>query len=213
MKDLKPLYEAVLAGDAQKSRAITEEALADGAEPLELVSEYLAPAMDEVGRRFDQNEYFVPELLLSARAMKSAMELIQPLLTEQGIELLGRVVIATVKGDLHDIGKNLVAAVLEGGGFEVIDLGVNVEPQQIVDAVKEKGAQVVALSALLTTTMPAMRTTIEALEEAGVRDDVTVLVGGAPVTQRFADEIGADRYSDSAVGAVAIARESVGTPG
>jgi len=210
MQDLKELYEAVLTGDAEKSRAITEEALGGEMEPLSLVSGYLTPAMDEVGRRFEANECFVPELLLSARAMKSSMKLIQPRLLESGVELLGRVIVATVKGDLHDIGKNLVAAVLEGGGFEVIDMGVNVEPEKIVETVKEKDVQIVALSALLTTTMPAMKTSIEALEAGGVRDKVTVLVGGAPVTQRFADEIGADGYSDSAVGAVAVAREAVG---
>lgn len=210
MKDLKELYEAVLTGDAETARTITEEALGGETEPLSLVADYLTPAMDEVGRRFEANECFVPELLLSARAMKSAMKLIQPRLLEAGVELLGRVIVATVKGDLHDIGKNLVASVLEGGGFEVIDMGVNVEPEKIVETVKEKDVQIVALSALLTTTMPAMKTSIEALEAAGVRDKVTVLVGGAPVTQRFADEIGADGYSDSAVGAVVVARKAVG---
>lgn len=211
MKDLKELYEAVLTGDAGTARTITEAALSDGEiKPLSLVSEYLTPAMDEIGRRFEANECFVPELLLAARAMKGAMELIQPRLLQSGVELLGRVIVATVKGDLHDIGKNLVAAVMEGGGFEVIDMGVNVDPEKIVATIKERDAQIVALSALLTTTMPAMRTTIEAIEAAGVRDKVTILVGGAPVTQRFADEIGADAYSDSAVGAVAAARKAVG---
>ncbi len=210
MADLKELYEAVLTGDAVKAREITEEALGGDTDPLSLVAEYLTPAMDEIGRRFEASECFVPELLLAARAMKGSMELIQPRLLADGVELLGRVIVATVKGDLHDIGKNLVAAVLEGGGFEVIDLGVNVEPEKIIATIKEKDVQIVALSALLTTTMPAMRTSIEALEDAGVRDKVTVLVGGAPVTQRFADEIGADGYSDSAVGAVALARTAVG---
>jgi methylmalonyl-CoA mutase cobalamin-binding domain/chain len=211
MKDYKELYEAVLTGDAGTARTITEQALSEGEiKPLSLVSEYLTPAMDEIGRRFEASECFVPELLLAARAMKGAMELIQPRLLESGVELLGRVIVATVKGDLHDIGKNLVAAVMEGGGFEVIDMGVNVDPEKIVAMIKEKNAQIVALSALLTTTMPAMKTTIEAIEAAGVRDKVTVLVGGAPVTQRFADEIGADAYSDSAVGAVAAARKAVG---
>jgi 5-methyltetrahydrofolate--homocysteine methyltransferase len=210
MKDLKELYDAILTGDAVAAREITEQALAGDTEPLSLVSGYLTPAMDEIGRRFEASECFVPELLLAARAMKGAMALIQPRLLESGVELLGRVIVATVKGDLHDIGKNLVAAVMEGGGFEVIDMGVNVDPEKIVAMVKERDVQIVALSALLTTTMPAMRTSIEALEAAGVRDKVTVLVGGAPVTQRFADEIGADGYSDSAVGAVAAARAAVG---
>lgn len=209
MNALQELHDAVIAGNAAKSRELAEEALAGGAAPLELVTGTLSPAMDEVGRRFEANECFVPELLLAARAMRSAMELIQPLLSEGGIELRGRVAVATVKGDLHDIGKNLVAAMMEGGGFKVFDLGVDVAPEKIVAAVKEQKVQVVALSALLTTTIPSMRTTIEALEAAGVRDQVTVLVGGAPVTQRFADEIGADGYSDSAVGAVALARKAI----
>lgn len=210
MNDLTDLYEAVVAGDAGSARALAEEALAGGMAAMDVVTGSLTPAMDEVGRRFEANECFVPELLLSARAMKGAMELIRPLLAEGGSDLRGRVVVATVQGDLHDIGKNLVAAMMEGGGFEVIDLGVNVAPGKIVAAVKDDGVDVVALSALLTTTMPSMKTTIEALEAGGVRGDVTVLVGGAPVTQRFADEIGADGYSDSAVGAVALAKESVG---
>ena len=139
--------------------------------------------------------------------MKTALELIRPLLVEQQAQPVGRVVIGTVKGDLHDIGKNLVAAMLEGGGFEVIDLGVNVAPAKFVSVVKEKQAQIVAMSALLTTTMPAMRTTIDALRESGVRDKVKVLIGGAPITQRYADEIGADGYSESAASAVALARQ------
>ena len=209
MNDLTELYDAVIAGDAGKASALTEEALAGGMVPMDVVTGSLTPAMDEVGRRFEANEAFVPELLISARAMKGAMDLIRPRLAKSGSDLLGRVVVATVKGDLHDIGKNLVASMMEGGGFEVIDLGVNVEPEKIVAAVKD-GADIVALSALLTTTMPSMKTTIEALETGGVRGDVKVLVGGAPVTQRFADEIGADGYSDSAVGAVALAKESLG---
>jgi 5-methyltetrahydrofolate--homocysteine methyltransferase len=160
-----------------------------------------------VGRRFERNEYFVPELLLAARAVKAALELIRPLLAAGGVEPVGRVAIGTVKGDLHDIGKNLVAAMLEGGGYEVIDLGVNVDPAKFVAAVKEKNARIVALSALLTTTMPAMKTTIDALKQAGIRDQVKVMVGGAPVSEAYAKEIGADGYSRSAAGAVAAARE------
>lgn len=207
MQDLKALQEAVISGDAKAAQAITEKSLAEGMDPLKLVHDFMVPAMDEVGRRFECNEYFVPELLLSARAMKSALELVRPLLAAQGSKPLGRVVIGTVKGDLHDIGKNLVAALLEGGGFEVIDLGVNVDPQKFIASVKEKGAEIVAMSALLTTTMPAMRTTIEALKEAGLRGKVKVLVGGAPITQRYAEEIGADGYSESAASAVALAKK------
>ncbi|MEI6297625.1 MAG: corrinoid protein [bacterium] len=210
MQDLKQLHDAVLAGDAKTSRAVTELALNEGAEALKMVNDYMVPAMDEVGRRFECNEYFVPELLLSARAMKAALELIRPRLVAAGAEPVGRVAIGTVKGDLHDIGKNLVAAMLEGGGFEVIDLGVNVTPEKFIEAVKEKNANVIAMSALLTTTMPSMKTTIEALKQAGVRDQVKVLIGGAPITQKYAEEIGADGYSDNAPGAVSLARRALG---
>ncbi len=206
MPDLKELHDAVIRGDAQASQSVTRQALAEGIDPLVLVNQYMIPAMDEVGRRFECSEYFVPELLISARAMKAALELIRPLLTARGDEPLGRVAIGTVKGDLHDIGKNLVASLLEGGGFEVIDLGVNVSPEKFIATVKERKANIVAMSALLTTTMPSMKSTIEALKQAGVRNQVKVLVGGAPITQRYAEEIGADGYSDSAVGAVALAK-------
>ena len=209
MEDLKALYEAIIAGDAKTSKAVTEKALAAKVEPLKLVTEYMIPAMSEVGRRFECNEYFVPELLLAARAMKAALDPLRPLLTASGVQPAARVVIGTVKGDLHDIGKNLVASMLEGGGFEVVDLGVNVSPEQFIAKVKERNANVVALSALLTTTMPAMKSTIEALKQAGVRDQVKVLIGGAPVTQRYADEIGADGYSESAAGAVALAKKAL----
>lgn len=211
MSDLKSLHDAVIAGDAKTVRAITEQALAEGVDPLKLVNEFMVPAMDEVGRRFECNEYFVPELLLSARAMKSALELIRPLLVARGTEPLARVAIGTVKGDLHDIGKNLVAAMLEGGGFEVIDLGVNVSPEKFIATIQEKNATIIAMSALLTTTMPAMKTTIDALKQAGVRDKVKVLIGGAPITQRYAEEIGADGFSDNAVGAVVLAKKSIGS--
>ena len=209
MQDLQKLYDAIVNGDAQVARAVTEEALNAKADPVELVNRGMAPAMDEVGKRFERCDYFVPELLLSARAMKSALELIRPLLAARGAEPAGRVVIGTVKGDLHDIGKNLVASMLEGGGFEVMDLGVNVDPQKFVAAVQEKNANIVAMSALLTTTMTSMRNTIEALKQAGLRDKVKVLVGGAPITPRFATEIGADGYSENAVEAVALARKAV----
>jgi corrinoid protein of di/trimethylamine methyltransferase len=209
MPDLKQLFNAVVNGDAKATRAITEQALAEGIDPLELVNQYMVPAMDEVGRRFENNEYFVPELLISARAMKASLDLIRPLLTARGDQPAGRVAIGTVKGDLHDIGKNLVASLLEGGGFEVIDLGVNVTPEKFIETVNEKQANIVAMSALLTTTMPAMKTTIDALKQAGVRDRVKVLIGGAPITQKYADEIGADGYSENAVGAVALAKKAV----
>ena len=206
MPDLKPLFDAILTGDAKTAKAVTGNALAEGVAPLALVQDTMMPAMDEVGRRFEANEYFVPELLLAARAMKSALELIRPLLAAGGVQPAGRVVIGTVKGDLHDIGKNLVAAMLEGGGYDIVDLGVNVDPAKFVAAVKEKNAGIVALSALLTTTMPAMKTTIDALTAAGLRGQVKVMVGGAPVTAEYAREIGADGFSRSAAGAVEAAR-------
>jgi 5-methyltetrahydrofolate--homocysteine methyltransferase len=209
MPDLKELYDAVVSGNAKATQALTQQALADGVDPLKLVNEYMVPAMDEVGRRFEANEYFVPELLISARAMKASLELIRPLLVARGDKPVGRVAIGTVKGDLHDIGKNLVASLLEGGGFEVIDLGVNVSPEKFIETVNTKEANIVAMSALLTTTMPSMKTTIDALKQAGVRDKVKVLIGGAPITQKYADEIGADGYSENAVGAVALAKKAV----
>ncbi len=208
--DIQTLYDAIVNGNAKTARAATQQALDEGMDPQTLLDDTMIPAMDEVGKRFERNDYFVPELLIAARAMKSALELLKPLLAAKGAEPVGKVAIGTVKGDLHDIGKNLVAAMLEGGGFEVIDLGVDVTPEKFISAVKERGAQVVALSALLTTTMSNMKGTIDALSEAGVRDQVKVIIGGAPVTQRFADEIGADGFSDNASGAVQMARKLVG---
>jgi corrinoid protein of di/trimethylamine methyltransferase len=206
MVDLARLGAAVLEGNARASVEVVKEALAEGVDPLVLIQEQMIPAMDEVGRLFEAEEYFVPELLLSARAMKGALEILRPLLAERGVEPAGRVVIGTVQGDLHDIGKNLVGSLLEGGGFEVVDLGTDVSPERFIEAVRERGAQVVCLSALLTVTMPSMRRTIEAMREAGVRERVKVLVGGAPVTPQYAEEIGADGYGESASAAVGLAR-------
>lgn len=207
--DFSRLREAILTGDANTAKEVTEAALKEGANPQTLVMDYMVPAMDEVGNRFECNEYFVPELLIAARAMKTSLELIRPLLSEQGIEPIGRVVIGTVKGDLHDIGKGLVASMLEGGGFEVTDLGVDVPADKFVQAVEEKNADIIALSALLTTTMTAMKGVIEALDAAGVRDKVKVIIGGAPVTQQYCDSITADGYSATASGAVNLARQFV----
>ena len=210
MPDLDQLLLAVIDGNWKIAAAVTQEALDAGVPPLTIVTGYLVRAMDEVGRRFECEDYFVPEMLLSARAMKASMEIVRPLLVAAGTEPIGRVVIGTVKGDLHDIGKNLVASMLEGGGFEVIDLGADVLPQRFIDAATERHANLVALSALLTVTMPSMKTTIEAFRAAGIRDSVRIMVGGAPVTQQYADAIGADGYSDSAGSAVALARKLVG---
>ncbi len=209
MQVLEILSDAIIRGDAATAQSTTQRALAEGVDPLSLVNQGMIPAMDEVGRRFECSDYFVPELLISARAMKSALELVRPLLVARGDKPLAKVAIGTVKGDLHDIGKNLVGSLLEGGGFEVIDLGVNVTPEKFLATVTEQNATIIAMSALLTTTMPAMKNTIEELKRAGVRDKVKVLIGGAPITQKYADEIGADGYSESAVGAVALAKKAM----
>jgi len=209
MPDLDKLHGAVIEGDWKGAAAATQAAIAAGVTPLTIVTEYLVPAMDEVGRRFECEEYFVPEMLLSARAMKASMEIVRPLLVATGAEPVGRVVIGTVKGDLHDIGKNLVASMLEGGGFEVIDLGADVSPERFIEAATTRHANLVALSALLTVTMTSMKTTIDAFATAGLREKVKIMVGGAPVTQHYADAIGADGYGESAAAAVALARRLV----
>lgn len=207
MSDASELYDAILKGNAKKAEEVTKTALAENVDPSELVQKYMIPAMDEVGKRFECNDYFVPELLIAARAMKASLSLITPMLAKSGVEPAGRVVIGTVQGDLHDIGKNLVASMLEGGGFQVVDLGVNVPPQKFVEAAQEKEGTIVALSALLTTTMTMMKAVIEALAQAGIRSKTRVMIGGAPITQQYADEIGADGYTDNAGGAVALARK------
>lgn len=206
MEANKALFEAISTGNNAEVIRLTEQALAGGVDPESLVNSSMIPAMDDVGARFEQGQLFLPELLIAARAMKSAMGLIRPLLAECGAEPVGRVVIGTIVGDQHDIGKNLVAALLEGGGFEVIDLGYDVSPAQFVEAVNRHHAELVGMSALLTTTMPSMKSVVEELTNAQLRDRTRVMIGGAPVTQRFADEIGADGYADNANAAVALAR-------
>lgn len=207
MVELRKLHKAILTGDAKTAVAVTQQAIAEKISPASLISDVMIPAMAEVGRLFECEEYFVPELLLSARAMKAALELLRPLLAETGVPPTGKVVIGTVKGDLHDIGKNLVASMLEGGGFEVTDLGVDVSPEKFIAAVQEKHPQIICLSALLTVTVPSMKSTIEALEQAGIRDQVKVMIGGAPVTAEYAREIGADGYGENASVAVTVARQ------
>jgi corrinoid protein of di/trimethylamine methyltransferase len=211
---MSELYDAIVNGNAPAAAEAARQALEAGVTALDLVQSHMVPAMDEVGRRFECEDYFVPELLLAARAMKAALALIRPLLASSGAEPAGRVVIGTVKGDLHDIGKNIVASMLEGGGFAITDLGADVAPEKFVDAVRANRANLVCLSALLTVTMPSMKTTIEALSAAGLRRQAKIMVGGAPVTQRFADEIGADGYGENAAVAVALARKlaAAGTP-
>jgi corrinoid protein of di/trimethylamine methyltransferase len=209
MSEFGGLYDAILNGDQKTSVALTRQALEEGVAPLDLIHRYMIPAMDEAGKRFECEDFFVPELLLAARAMKGALELLRPRLAASGAQPAGRVVIGTVKGDLHDIGKNLVSSMLEGGGFEVTDLGADVSPERFIEAVRKTGAQIVCLSALLTVTMPSMKTTIEAFRQAGIRDQVKVLIGGAPVTEQYAREIGADGYGGNANAAVALARQIV----
>lgn len=210
MHDFQALHDAVVNGDATQAQAQAREAVAAGVDPMRVVNEAMMPAMAEVGRRFESEEFFVPDLLLAARAMKAGLEPLKSLLASGSTARAGRVVIGTVKGDLHEIGKNLVAAMLEGSGFEVVDLGVDVPPAKFVEAAAKEGTDIVAMSALLTTTMGAMRATVEAIRGAGLQDRVKILVGGAPISQKFADEIGADGFSDNAVGAVALARRVLG---
>ncbi|MCC6443454.1 MAG: corrinoid protein [Armatimonadetes bacterium] len=207
MADLKELQESVLNGNRKKSEELTRKALDEGASPVEIINEGLIPGMQVVGEKFKCNEFYVPEVLVAARAMQSAMALVKPLLAAGDIKARAKVAIGTVQGDLHDIGKNLVMMMLEGAGFEIVDCGVDVSPEKFLEAVKDKGASVIAMSALLTTTMPGMKTTIQALDEAGLRDKITVLVGGAPVTQEYADEIGADGYAPDAASAVDALKE------
>ena len=200
------LAQAVIDGDMDTTLEEVQRCLADNVSPQNVMDAHLVPAMSEVGRLFEEGEYFVPELMISARAMQAAMKILNPLLTDSGVQKIGRVVIGTVKGDFHDIGKNLVAAMLEGGGFDVVDLGVDVSPEKFAEAAKEKTGTIVAMSALLTTTMPQMKSVIEKLEAEGLRNTSKVMIGGAPVTDEFAKKIGADGYSDNASAAVTLAK-------
>lgn len=205
--DLTKLYEAILTGDAPAAKEITEAAIAAEINPQELVTKQMIPAMDEVGRRFEAGEYFVPELLIAGRAMKGALAILRPLLAARGVEPIGRVVIGTVKGDMHDIGKGLVASMLEGAGFEVIDLGVDVPADKFVARAQETKADIVALSALLTTTMLSIKDVIAGVRKTDALNKCKVIIGGAPVTQQYADSVGADGYSSNANGAVTLARQ------
>jgi 5-methyltetrahydrofolate--homocysteine methyltransferase len=203
---MQALAQAIINGKAPDAKSLTEAALAEGLGPGEILNNGLVAGMNVVGTKFKNNEFYVPEVLIAARAMKMAMEVLRPQLVSSGVEPKGKVAIGTVRGDLHDIGKNLVAMMLEGAGFEIMDLGVDVKPEQFVEAVKA-GADVVALSALLTTTMPAMKETIEALKTGGVREKACVMIGGAPVTQNYCDEIAADGYAPDAASAVDTAKQ------
>ncbi len=206
---LKAIYDGVVEGDNTSMTQNVQAALNSGLNAGTILNEGLIPAMAEVGRLFEEGEYFVPEMLISARAMKTAMALLKPYLQQDEVKYAGTVVIGTVKGDLHDIGKNLVAMMLEGSGFEVKDLGVDVSPEKFVQAVQDNQPNIVALSALLTTTMPNMKNTIEALQNAGLRQQVKVIIGGAPVTEAYAQQMGADGYSPDASRAVNLAMSMV----
>jgi 5-methyltetrahydrofolate--homocysteine methyltransferase len=210
MAVLEELAQALINGNAPKTKELAQKAVDEGIAPGKVLNEGLIVGMNEVGRRFKNNEFYVPEVLIAARAMHAGMDVLKPLLSEAEAASAGTVLIGTVKGDLHDIGKNLVAMMLEGAGFNVVDLGVDVSPEKFLEAVRDHKPKVVGLSALLTTTMPAMKTTIEALKEAGVRESVKIMIGGAPVTQRYADEIGADGYAPDAASAVDVARSLAG---
>ena len=204
------LKKAIEEGIAKEAAKAVQQALDAGADPGSILRDVMVPAMDEVGRRYECGDYFLPEMLISARAMKEALAILRPKLIATDVKPAGRVVAGTVKGDLHDIGKNLVCMMLEGAGFEVTDLGVDVAPEKFVDAVRQGGVNLIALSALLTTTLPNMKVTIEQLKAQGLREKVGVMVGGAPVNDRLATEIGADGYAEDAAGAVALARRLVG---
>jgi 5-methyltetrahydrofolate--homocysteine methyltransferase len=207
MADLKALADAVIKGDQNKALEITKAAIAEGTAAKEILDNGLITGMDIVGARFKKNEVYIPEVLISARAMKMAMEVLEPELVKAGVEPVGKLCIGTVQGDLHDIGKNLVAMMLKGAGFEVVDLGVDVGPEKFVEQVKAANAKLIGMSALLTTTMPGMEKTIKAVKEAGI--GVKVMIGGAPVTQDYADRIGADGYAPDAASAVDIAKSLV----
>lgn len=204
MADLKALCDAIIKGDQKTAVDITKAALAEGMPPSAILNDGLIAGMNVVGVRFKANQIYIPEVLIAARAMKMAMEVLEPKLVETGVKPIGKAIIGTVQGDLHDIGKNLVAMMLKGAGFEVVDLGVDVPPAKFVAMAQENSPQIVGLSALLTTTMPAMEKTIVALKEAGV--PVKTMIGGAAVTQAYADKIGANGYAPDAASAVDLAK-------
>ncbi|MFT3873530.1 MAG: corrinoid protein [Nocardioides sp.] len=204
---LRGLYDETLVGNGPRVLELTNEALGMGMEPQTLLFEALIPSLEEVGARFERGDFFVPEMLIAGKAMAGSMEVLRPLLADTGVETIGKFVMGTVKGDVHDIGKNLVNIMLEGAGFEVIDLGVQVAPEKFVSAIEEHRPDIVGFSAFLTTTMPMFKANLNALEKAGIRNDVIVMVGGAPVTQEYADAVGADGYAADASATVKRAKE------
>lgn len=207
MADLKALAEAVISGDQGMAVQITKDAIAENTPPKTILDQGLIAGMEFLGERFKKNEVYIPEVLIAARAMKMAMQVLEPELAKAGVEPVGKFVVGTVQGDLHDIGKNLVAMMMKGAGFEVIDLGVDVTSEQFLERAKETGSTLIGMSALLTTTMPNMEKTIKAIKDSGL--DIKVMIGGAPVTQEYADKIGADGYSADAASAVEVAKRLV----
>ncbi|HEX7626970.1 MAG TPA: corrinoid protein [Gaiellaceae bacterium] len=206
---LKGLYDETLIGNAPEVKDLVNKGLAEGLGCESMLYDALIPSLEEVGARFERGDYFVPEMLIAARAMQGALDILRPLLAETGAKPIGTYVMGTVKGDVHDIGKNLVNIMLEGAGFTVYDLGVNVAPETFVQQIQEHQPDVVGFSAFLTTTMPMFKANINALQKAGIRDDVIVMVGGAPVTQEYADAVGADAYAPDASTAVRIAKDLI----
>jgi len=206
---LQGLYDDTLVGNAPSVRELTEQGLAEGMDPETLLYDALIPSLEEVGARFERGDFFVPEMLIAARAMQGALDILRPLLAETGAKPIGTFVMGTVKGDVHDIGKNLVNIMLEGAGFTVFDLGVNVAPEKFVEQIQEHEPDIVGFSAFLTTTMPMFKANINAIEKAGLREKVIVMVGGAPVTKEYADAVGADGYAADASTAVRLAKELI----
>ncbi len=209
MADLNALAENLIKGQAPKVEELVKQAMDEGVSARDILNEGLIKGMGVVGEKFKNNEFYVPEVLIAARAMKAGMALIRPKLVEEKVEPVGKVSIGTVKGDLHDIGKNLVSMMLEGAGFEVIDLGIDVSPEQFIESVEKQGAQIICMSALLTTTMTGMKTTVDAVKEAGIGSKVRTMIGGAPVTQAYSDQIGADGYAPDAASAADKAQELI----
>jgi 5-methyltetrahydrofolate--homocysteine methyltransferase len=204
---LQGLYDYTLVGNKPEVVGLTEQGIASGMHPETMLFEALIPALEEVGARFERGDFFVPEMLIAGRAMSGALELLRPLLAKTDAEPIGTFLMGTVKGDVHDIGKNLVDIMLEGAGFKVVDIGVQVAPEKFIEAIQEHKPDVVGFSAFLTTTMPMFKVNIEAIEKAGLRDEVIIMVGGAPVTQEYADVVGADGYAADAASATKRAKE------
>ncbi len=210
MADLKKIADNLIKGKAPEVKELVQKAIDEGVDVEKVLNEGLVAGMSVVGEKFKKNEFYIPEVLIAARAMKAGMGILRPILAEKNIKGVGTVVLGTVRGDLHDIGKNLVAMMLEGAGFEIIDLGVDVSPEKFIETAKEKKADLVGLSALLTTTMPSMKDVVKAVGDSGLKDKVKVMIGGAPLTQSYADEIGADGYAPDAASAVDEAKQLLG---